>query len=375
MSVAFASRIHNIFNDMRRRLSRVRDPIAVVIAPALLLSVGGVLPSAMAIGQAAPGSLTVSVIGAESQLPLENARVALEPGAHESLTSADGRTTFVSLDAGGYRLRIRRIGYIPLDTSVTITDGEQRNLRIVLTHAAVVLSAVRIVTYPPCKKPGLPDIVRQPELAQLLVQMRLNAEQFRFLIQSRRIDYVVERRTGITREQSGFHEESTDTLFTRLTSDGWRYRAGRVVTKAAGVSANREQVMHLPKLDDLASEEFLRNHCFFFAGREPTDSGASFRIDFRAAERIRSPDVHGSIWLDSATYMIRSELLELSRIPRELRDVTAVRAMTTFAEISPGLPIFDTVDGVSTLRRGLARDAVIELTETQKLLRVNLPPP
>jgi len=360
---------------MRRRPSRVRDSLALAVGPALLLSLGAALAPTVVSGQSAPGSLTVSVIGAESQLPLENARVAVEPGARESLTSADGRTSFVTLDAGLYRLRIRRIGYIPLDTSVTIADGEQRTMRIVLTHAAVVLSAVRIVTYPPCRKPGLPDMVRQPELTQLLVQMRLNAEQFRFLIQSRKIDYTVERRTGITREQSGFHEESTDTLFTRLSSDGWRYRAGRVVTKAAGVSASREQVMHLPKLDDLASEEFLRNHCFFFAGRELTESGASFRIDFRAAERIRSPDVHGSIWLDSATYMIRSELLELSRIPRELRDVTSVRAMTTFAEISPGLPIFDTVDGVSTLRRGQARDAVIELTEMQKLLRVNLPPP
>ena len=62
--------------------------------------------------------------------------------------------------------------------------------------------------------------------------------------------------------------------------------------------------MHLPKLDDLASEEFLRNHCFFYAGREQMEYGGTVRIDFRAAERIRAPDVHGSIWLDSATWNI-----------------------------------------------------------------------
>ncbi|MEP7345698.1 MAG: carboxypeptidase-like regulatory domain-containing protein [Gemmatimonadaceae bacterium] len=336
---------------------------------------GVALATSALTAQPALGALTVMVVGAETAFPLENARVALDPPGHESLTSAAGRVVFTSLPAGNYRLRTRRIGYIPSDTAIALGDGEQRQIRIVLVHAAVVLSTVRVVTYPPCRKPGLPDVVRQPELAALLVQMRLNAEQFRFLIQSRPIEYTIVRTSGITREQSGPQEEATDTLFSRLSHDGWRYRAGRVVTKERGVNASREQVMHLPKLDDLASEEFLRNHCFFYAGLEVTQTGPAIRIDFRAAERIRSPDVHGSIWLDSATYVIRSETLELSRIPRELGDVTGVRATTTFTEIRPGIPLFDTIDGVSTIRRGTGRDPVIELTETQKLLRVNLPPP
>jgi hypothetical protein len=324
--------------------------------------------------QSAEGTISVTVVSAETSLPLENARVALEPLDRESLSNADGRAVFTALPSGRYHLRTRRIGYIPSDTALNLINGEQRQIRIVLVHAAVMLSTVRIVTYPPCRKPGLPDRVRQPELADLLVQLRLNAEQFRFLIQSRPIEYTVQRTTGVAREQSGPHEESTDTLFTRLSRDGWRYHAGRVVTKDRDAKNSREQVMHLPKLDDLASEEFLKNHCFFYAGRERREDGSAVRIDFRASERIRSPDVHGSIWLDSATYMIRSETLELSRIPRELRDVTSVRATTSFTEIRSGIPLFDTIDAVTTLRRGLARDPVIELTETQKLLRVKFAP-
>ena len=349
-----------------RRCSRL-SPIAAACALLAFKGTAAAAPNSDAL-------LSVTVVSAETSFPLENARIALEPMDRESLSNADGRAVFGALPAGRYHVRARRIGYVPSDTALTLADGEQRQVRIVLVHAVVMLSAVRVVTYPPCRKPGLPDRLRQPELADLLVQMRLNAEQFRFLLQSRPIEYTVQRTTGVTREQSGSHDETTDTVLTILSRNGWRYRAGRVVTRDGDAKASREQVMHLPKLDDLASEEFLKNHCFFFAGRERMEYGAAIRIDFRASDRIRAPDVHGSVWLDSATFMIRSESLELSRIPRELRDVTSVRATTTFREIGAGIPLFDTIDGVTTLRRGLSKDPVIELTESQKLLHVRLTP-
>ena len=88
----------------------------------------------------------------------------------ENLSGPDGRVTLAGLNGGRYQLRIRRIGYVPADMPAPLAGGEQLQVHIVLVHAPVMLSAVRVVTYPPCRTPGLPDRGRQQELADLLVQ-------------------------------------------------------------------------------------------------------------------------------------------------------------------------------------------------------------
>ena len=95
---------------------------------ALMCPARAAFPTGAVDAQGAPGTMTVRVVGAESQLPLENARVALDPAARESLTGAEGRAVFGSLPGGTYRLSVRRIGYAPADTTLVLADGEQRQV-------------------------------------------------------------------------------------------------------------------------------------------------------------------------------------------------------------------------------------------------------
>ena len=151
-----------------------------------------------------------------------------------------------------------------------------------------------------------------------------------------------------------------------LSSDhrGWEYKMGDMVER----SDKGAWTMHLPDLRDFAGYEFLNNHCFRFAGLDSTRDGVLLRVDFRADVQIRTPDVNGSIFLDAKTYQIRRADLELSKIPAELRQVTAAKVTTLFREVSPSIVVIHEVNGISALRHSWLPWSTVAETEDQRLL-------
>ena len=334
---------------------------------ALALGIG----SAPLLAQQATGTLGVTIVSIEGSIPLQNARVVLDTQRREGLTNIDGHLVFGDLSAGRTRLRVLRIGYVPLDTLVDLSGRGRVDIRLQLHHLTVTLEAVRVIEYPPCRNPGLAQGARDTVLTRLIEQLRLNAEQYRYLIHARPFEYVALRVAGKIYEQSGTRADSVDTITVRSDQKGWRYQPGRLLEADRGVNRRLEQAMHLPTLSDFASDEFLDNHCFYFAGVERSLGEITLaRIDFRAAERLRAPDVDGSIWLDPSTFSIRRAELELSKIPKDLRGIAGVRVTTTFAEVLEAVPIFENVEGVTTLKPYPAKDPVSAFLESQRLIRV-----
>ncbi|MCO4100144.1 MAG: carboxypeptidase regulatory-like domain-containing protein [Gemmatimonas sp.] len=112
----------------------------------------------------------------------------------------------------------------------------------------------------------------------------------------------------------------------------------------------RETFMAIPSIIDLADPAFVNNHCFTYAGASTQGNETWFRLDVRASERLRTPDVHGAFFLDSATAQLRRMELELSRpdrLPSALRSVRSVIAHSTFVEIAPGLSILQSVCAIN----------------------------
>ncbi len=78
---------------------------------------------------AAGGQETLSsvqgVVRNESNRPVEQAQVLLDPGQgqRELRTDADGRFRFIGVPAGSHRLRVMRIGFQPLDTTLVVATG------------------------------------------------------------------------------------------------------------------------------------------------------------------------------------------------------------------------------------------------------------
>ncbi|MBX9928656.1 MAG: hypothetical protein K2X99_07045 [Gemmatimonadaceae bacterium] len=91
-------------------------------------------------------------------------------------------------------------------------------------------------------------------------------------------------------------------------------------------------------------------------------------MDFRAAQRIREPDVHGTILLDPVTFQIRRATFELSKVPKEIPDLRAAIFEADFAEVVPSIVIFERVTGRSVLTPMRVRNPVTEIVERQKLI-------
>lgn len=129
--------------------------------------------------------------------------------------------------------------------------------------------------------------------------------------------------------------------------------------------------MSLPTILDLADDQFVRNHCFAYGGASDRDGETWLRLDVRAADKIRSPDVHGSFYLDSATSELRRMALTMSRpdrLPKALQGVRGVDVVTSFVSIASGLSVIDKVCGLNFPRQiGISAVRTIP-AELQQLL-------
>ena len=306
------------------------------------------------------------VISAESGTPLGHAMVTVLGMERQTFSSDAGVFAFTGMEPGTYRLRVTHIGFVPAVFTVEFAVGAATpRIKIALKRFSVELAAFKVTASSACTKPGRPNADVEPDFAAVVGQLRLNAEHYQLLADSFPFGYKMVRSHREMRGDSGRGPATIDTLEIRTDGRGWEYKMGDVVER----TGNRGYVMHLPTLRDFASYEFLNNHCFRYAGVDSTRDGVSVRIDFRADVQIRTPDVNGSILLDAKTYQIRSAELQLTKMLKELPQVTAVRVTTLFSEVSPSIVVIHDVNGITSLRRSWGRWNTIAETEEQRLVQ------
>jgi hypothetical protein len=234
-----------------------------------------------------------------------------------------------------------------------------------LDHVSYALGAVRVVADVQCRLPGAPNPKTDPAFAGVFQQLLQNAEQFQLLADSFPYASIMQRVRQSQRGDGVITPIRTDTVETRSDKPGWRYKAGDVVYNSW---LTGERAMHLPRLSDFASREFINSHCFTFGGRETADGRTVVRINFRVAERIGNTDVNGAILLDSSSYQIRRAELVLSKIPRWLNKTAEVRVTTLFYEVTPGVLVFSEVRGLNTFKPSKSLLDDVEDREDQRLL-------
>lgn len=121
-------------------LHRCRPRLAL-LAGALLVSLMG--PARQAIAQqSAGGPITVTVTDAATKRPVEAARAFLVGTNFGGSTNADGKVTIRGVPAGGYTLRVLRIGYREQAQQITLVAGRPLAFDVTLSAAAVNLAAV-----------------------------------------------------------------------------------------------------------------------------------------------------------------------------------------------------------------------------------------
>ncbi len=347
----------------------IRRPWALSWATCLLmLSVSAPCAVSQA-GRELTGTLQGSVIGALTNIPLPFAVVSIPQLAIERFTDAGGRFTLAALQAGRYEIVIRRIGYTPFRDSVRIVAGAVARLDATLTQIPAQLVRTTVVAMTSCPRPGAPDRARDPIVADLVSLLRENADRYRLLVQQYPFSYRQVRAMGQLGD-AFLTLQSVDTTLSRGIARV-TYRPGRIVSLSSDSRRGKEYSMSLPTILDLADDQFVRNHCFAYGGASDREGETWLRLDVRAADKIRSPDVHGSFYLDSATSELRRMDLTMSRpdrLPKALQGVSGVDVVTSFVNLASGLSVIDKVCGLNFPRRvGISAIRTIP-AELQQLL-------
>jgi hypothetical protein len=352
---------------------RVAAALPLLLSRVLLLVLALLVPAAARAQDA--GTIRGVVVARDGDVPLSYGVIAIPALAVERFTDAAGRFTLRDVPAGRHVLRVKRLGFQPLDTTVIVAAGATAEVRLGLARVPQRLSTVYVRADRDCRQPGPPSRATSPAFADLFEQLAQNAERLRLLSDGYPFRYAVERTYSRRLRDGAVIREGADTSVVASSGPGrWRYQPGQVVTRERNARAGGAGwVINIPTLLDFADAAFQNSHCFDFATVEEVEGQPLLRVDFRPARSIRDPDVTGSFYLDTATYQIRRSTFRLSRVPSQVRGVTGSLVTTIFREVVPGVPLVSEVFGENALQppRGRFLRPPVATLEQHRLLCVH----
>ena len=321
-------------------------------------------------------TLRGTVLTAESGEPLGFSIVSLHPRFGQRFTDAAGKFEFKTTPAVAYVLSVRQIGYAPLDTQLVITGDGATNVRIALRHLAIELPPVTIAGNQ-CTNPGPPDS-SDTALRAVFDQLQETARRLALLADSYPFRYTLELADRAVSQRGDTGPPATRRLqFSSGDKRRHPYAVGRVVQRAWGPWGSPDSVLVIQsaELEDLANPDFIASHCFYLAGRDTIAGERLVRIDFEPAAHVRSADMAGAAYLDSASYALRYTTTWITKPGRsQLTNVKAVTFVTRFRNIAPGVPLQDSLRAVTTYHYGRGPTIQTQRTVDVRFQR-QAPPP
>lgn len=320
-----------------------------------------------------PRNLAVRVVTEAERVPLGYSVVAAPALALERFTGASGSVVLPIPAPGPVRLRIKRLGFTPKDTTVLVSAARTQSVTIALARVSFRLDEVRVVAWPPCEKPGI-GADADGTLRGIVDQLRQNAERYRLLITTYPFLYTMQRQFGERMPDGSYVASAQDVIPVSGTPE-WTYRPGTLVAREP---RSTQWVMRIPQLSDLAEDAFIGNHCFHVAGLEDKEGKRLLRLDVVAADALRDTDVNVSVWLDPEGYQLRHATFTLTKPPRAIRGLVSVTSAVRYREVIPFVPVMDRLvaENVSQTRtRGRSEKRVfIERQTIQDLIYRNARP-
>lgn len=318
----------------------------------------------------AASGVTVSgaIISSGSGNPVPFSTVRLQPLGRERFTDRDGSFVIYSVPPGTYELQVRMLGYLPFDSLIQVVPNSQLALTVEIRRIPTALEEVKVTAAPRrCFFPDEMGYVADAELALVLNEARKNAQREQLLRRTYPFEYRMAQSHATRDIITGRSTLQYDTA-TYRSDDTWRYRRGKVVTDERSKLFGEVRVMRLPTLADLADRHFLASHCFKYAGIAEDNGRPAHRIDFHTDSSLIAPDVEGSLFLDSATYLIKRAQFRLTRGGSVKPAILGLEVTTTYREILPNVALFDQIISVQPLPPPKQGDNAIEFREVQRLM-------
>ena len=315
---------------------------------ALIASVSlanGSLAQSVVPAAAQQSAVHVTVTAASTGQVLGFALVAIPTLGLERFSSERGQLTFPQIPVGTYRMRVRQLGYEPFETTVVVKSGTMSEVVVHMTRISQTLEAMQVEADWRCEKPGRPPASNKRAVAAF-EQMEQNAERLRLLREQYPYNVYVERWRLLVRTDGSDSTTLRDTIITASDSQT-KYAPGNVVYNR-NKEKNWEYYMRIPTLAVFADDIFEKNHCFVVRGVDKT-KGNMLRIDFKTFYKVKTPDVEGSVFLDTSSFRLMRSEVKLTTLPKNLTGISSVSVVALFTEVSPGLPITGAVDAVTQL--------------------------
>jgi hypothetical protein len=303
------------------------------LGAALLVSVAANSLGAQVVrGRVTEVSSATPVAGAVVSLLGEGSDTALV----NVLTAGSGEYAVRALQPGRYRLAVKRIGVRRfVSASFELGGGETRVIDVPIDAIALTLPQVTVS--------GL-CVTRTRELsriASLWEEARTALEATQISMRDRLIEaqisrYAGELQPGNLRVMFDWRSDGqvlTEQPFTSMSGDSlsavgyWRQLPGDSVEYLA------------PDARALASNAFLRDHCFSLAN--PPDGRRDLvGLAFVPARDRRLPDIAGTIWLDASTFELRFVAFTYTKLP-VIPNADQIGGEVHFARLSSGAWIVD----------------------------------
>ena len=289
------------------------------------------------------GVLSMLVTSRDDGQALPYGTIAIQPIGITRFTDESGHLTIRQLAPGQYTLQAREIGFAPADTIVTVNAGEEQSITIALHRVAIRLARIMVQAHrsKDCIGTGLPQHFGDPDVEEVFRQLRANIDRVRLLSDQYPLKYALERLRIIRKPGAPDRVIQHDTTVFDDRRDA--YRPGNVVYFDDD-HGERRQMARLITFADLGDSSFQANHCFDYGGAPWIDSTRMIEIDFRAAKRLREPDIEGSIYLDASRFVVRRAAFHLSHPERANPPIGEFGITTTFREVAPLITLFETVD-------------------------------
>jgi hypothetical protein len=329
--------------------------------------------AAIVLADAAPAQqtagATLSIAGTvkgSNGSPLPYSTASLRETGVERFANELGQFVLANLPPGDYHLRVKQLGFTAFDTTIVLRAGQKTQLDLVLLPIAFKLATMTIKGSQACLAP---DSVVSSDFQTIIAELRKNADRERLLVTSYPFEYRLTKRFEKLSPTGAPQFGKTET-FAYRSDQRPRYSPGNIVRTDYTIQSPDNLIMMIPVLEDLGDPEFLRSHCFRYLGTKSDREGTTHRIDFKPVQSVRTPDVEGSVFLDSRSYVIRRAIFRLTEGGQLNPPVEQLEVTTRFREVFPGVTVIDNVESVQRRTFESYSLNAVRLTGRQKLVDI-----
>ena len=279
-----------------------------------------------------PAALVLTVIDSGARYPLANADVIdLESGQHR-LTAESGRTRVMWPSDGQLRLRVRQVGYQPLQRTLHQANTPDGAATLAMSRVAYVISTVKALSH--CSAPD--DSAAVDMSLAALDQLKQSAEKYDQFRRRYPFEATIERRTAAVPKAGDLKRIVVSKE--KFRSEDWagKYKPGDIIQFYYG-----EFTVPILFLSTLADTVFWEHHCFLAGGVESYRDSRVIRLEFSPSTDVKGPDYEGTVFLDSATSRLLRVDFHLAN-PNWRDGPKKLEGYMTFTSPSPFVMVPDT---------------------------------